>query len=100
MRSEIRIPDALLVNLMPAGLELENQNLNNSLKLNDINIEGELVNHSANMSHQEFRDDRYIAALDLPAKRVQTIYVLSRAVNPGKYVFPAVHVESMYQPQN
>ncbi|TEW55359.1 alpha-2-macroglobulin family protein [Psychromonas sp. RZ22] len=98
VRSEERIPDALIVNLMPAGLELENQNLNNSLKISDIMIDGKNVATSADIEHQEFRDDRYVAAVDLPAKRIQTLYVLSRAVNPGEYVFPAVLAESMYKP--
>lgn len=98
LRSEIRVPDALLVNLIPAGLELENQNLNHSLKLAAIIIEGEHVEVSANIQHQEYRDDRYIAAVDLQAQQIQTLYVLSRAVTPGQYVFPAVRVESMYKP--
>lgn len=98
LRSVERVPDALLVNLMPAGLELENQNLNNSLKLAEIDIEGQSIANAANIAHQEYRDDRYIAAVDLPAQQIQTLYVLSRAVNPGQYVFPAVRVESMYKP--
>ena len=93
-----RVPDALVVNLMPAGLELENQNLNNSLKLADIVIEGENVAITANVEHEEYRDDRYVAAVDLPPQKVQQLYVLSRAVNPGQYVFPAVRIESMYKP--
>lgn len=98
LRSDARVPDALVVNLMPAGVELENQNLLNSLKISDITIKGEKVASSANIAHEEFRDDRYVAAVDLPEQRVQTLYVLSRAVNPGRYVFPAVQVESMYKP--
>ncbi|WP_193755510.1 alpha-2-macroglobulin [Psychromonas sp. psych-6C06] len=98
IRSEERVPDALLVNFMPAGVELENQNLNSSLKLKDIDIEGENIAVTADIDHQEYRDDRYVAALDLPAKKIQTLYVLSRAVNPGEYVFPAARVESMYKP--
>ncbi|MCP5079172.1 MAG: hypothetical protein GY951_14095, partial [Psychromonas sp.] len=98
VRSKKRVPDALLVSLMPAGLELENQNLTNSLKLADITIEGKQVASSANMKHQEFRDDRYVAAVDLPEKKIQTLYLLSRAVNPGQYLFPATRIESMYKP--
>jgi len=98
LRSDVRVPDALVVNLMPAGVELENQNLLNSLKIADITIEGESIAITADVVHEEFRDDRYVAAVDLPEQRVQTLYVLSRAVNPGRYVFPAVQVESMYKP--
>ena len=98
LRSDVRVPDALVVNLMPAGVELENQNLLNSLKIAEITIDGEKIAIAADIAHEEFRDDRYVAAVDLPEQRVQTLYVLSRAVNPGSYVFPAVQVESMYKP--
>ena len=83
---------------MPAGLELENQNLANSLKLTDIKMDGKKLTISQQIEHQEYKDDRYIAALDLPNKATQTLYVLSRAVNPGVYVVPAVRIESMYKP--
>jgi len=96
--SEERVPDALLANLMPAGLELENQNLANSLKLADIKLGGKKLNVSNKIEHQEYRDDRYVAALDLPKRGTQTLYVLSRAVNPGVYTYPAVRIESMYKP--
>lgn len=96
--SDERVPDALLANLMPAGLELENQNLANSLKLADIKLNGKKLNVSDQIEHQEYREDRYIAALDLPSRGTQTLYVLSRAVNPGVYVVPAVRIESMYKP--
>jgi len=96
--SDERVPDALLANLMPAGLELENQNLANSLKLKDISLNGKKLDLSNRIEHQEYRDDRYIAAIDLPSRSAQTLYVLSRAVNPGVYGVPAVRVESMYKP--
>jgi len=96
--SDERVPDALLANLMPAGLELENQNLANSLKLGDIKLGGKKLNVSNRIEHQEYRDDRYVAALDLPKRGTQTLYVLSRAVNPGVYTVPAVRIESMYKP--
>lgn len=98
VRSNKRVPDALLVSLMPAGVELENQNLANSLKLADISVGGQQIATTANLKHQEFRDDRYVAAVDLPEQKVQTLYLLARAVNPGQYVFPAIRIESMYQP--
>ena len=96
--SDERVPDALLTNLMSAGLELENQSLANSLKLADIKLDGKSLSVSDTIEHQEYRDDRYFAALDIPKGKTQTLYVLSRAVNPGFYTFPAVRIESMYKP--
>jgi uncharacterized protein YfaS (alpha-2-macroglobulin family) len=98
LRSDTRLSDALLVNLMPAGLELENQNLNNSLKLADLTIDGEPLSNSLTIQYQEYRDDRYVAAIEIPKQLAQSLYIVSRAVNPGQYVFPAVRVESMYKP--
>ncbi|MEM5536987.1 MG2 domain-containing protein [Neptuniibacter pectenicola] len=96
--SETRVPDGLLVNLIPAGVELENQNLQNALKLDSIQIGGEAVEQQAQIVYQAYKGDRYVAAVDLPAKREQTVYFLSRAVTPGAYVVPPAMVESMYKP--
>lgn len=96
--SEKRVPDGLLVSLLPAGVELENQNLQHALKLKDIRIDGESVSQRASISYQAFKDDRYVAAVDIPEKREQVVYFLSRAVTPGHYLVPPVQAESMYKP--
>ncbi|HRF64123.1 MAG TPA: hypothetical protein PK708_14745, partial [Candidatus Competibacter sp.] len=50
--------------------------------------------------HTEFRDDRFVAALDIDqdGKRKFTLAYLVRAVTPGVYRQPAVYVEDMYKP--
>lgn len=96
--SEKRVPDGLLINLMPAGLELENQNLQNALKLESIMLEGEPLQQRVRLTYQAFKDDRYVAAIDIPAKREQILYFLSRAVTPGEYKVPPAMAESMYKP--
>ena len=66
--SESAVPDALLVEMVPAGFELENPALGNSIKLEELSIEGKPAWQSEwndYLKHQEFRDDRYTAALDL-----------------------------------
>lgn len=100
-----RIPDALVVDLLPAGLELENQNLaqsSASLKDASANIKDALKSmRNARIAHQEFRDDRYVVQLDLgynySAQKVDLLY-LARAVTPGQYLVPPAMVESMYRP--
>ncbi len=94
-----RIPDALLVSLVPAGLELENQNLDSALKLSDIRIDNEPVIQKASVEYQEYRDDRYVAALNLYKNSEQVLFFISRAVNPGEYQAPPAMVESMYTPE-
>ncbi len=54
---------------------------------------------NADIVHQEYRDDRYVAALAVPARQVKHLLYLARAVTPGRYVVPPAQVESMYRPE-
>lgn len=97
------VPDALVVDLLPAGLELENQNLSESsanLSESDSQVQG-LLNQmqQADIQHMEFRDDRFVAALPLNEGQHATLVYLARAVTPGTYTVPVSQVESMYVPQ-
>lgn len=95
-----RMHDALVVDFLPAGFELENQDLSNA----SVNLEnaGEVIKKSlekmqeASIQHQEYRDDRYVAQLDLTNK-TELVY-LARAVTPGRYHIPSATLQSMYQP--
>ncbi|MGG7444513.1 alpha-2-macroglobulin family protein [Kosakonia oryzendophytica] len=97
------VPDALVVDLLPAGLELENQNLaSSSASLQDSGSEvQELLNRmqQADIQHMEFRDDRFVAAVPVSEGQPVTLVYLARAVTPGHYQIPAPQVESMYVPQ-
>ncbi|ELO1556366.1 alpha-2-macroglobulin [Aeromonas hydrophila] len=100
--SESAVPDALLVEMVPAGFELENPALGNSIKLEDLSIEGKPAWQSEwndYLKHQEFRDDRYTAALDLSERSNQQLVYLMRAVTPGRYQVPPTQVEDMYRPE-
>ena len=99
-------PDLLLVDLIPAGLELENQNLGDSVKLKELTIENHTLGYwhdRADIRHQEYRDDRFVTALALgdswgDAGAVRIFY-LARAVTPGNYQIPAPLLEDMYDPE-
>ncbi len=97
-----RVPDALVVDLLPAGLELENQNLAQSAaSLEDASSavqEWQKSMANARIKHQEFRGDRYVAALDVSAHETSHLLYLARAVTPGSYRVPPPQVESMYRP--
>ncbi|MNP08428.1 hypothetical protein D3C76_1004960 [compost metagenome] len=97
-----RVPDALVVDLLPAGLELENQNLAQSAASLD-NASSAVKQwrdsmQNANVVHQEFRDDRYVAALPVDSYGTTHLLYLARAVTPGTYRVPPPQVESMYRP--
>lgn len=100
--SEQTVPDALLVEMLPAGFELENPALGTSIKLEELSIEGKPAWQSEwndYLKHQEFRDDRYTAALDLSEGGIQQLVYLMRAVTPGRYQVPPTKVEDMYRPE-
>ncbi|EKT55719.1 alpha-2-macroglobulin family protein [Providencia sneebia] len=97
------VPDALVVDLLPAGLELENQNLaNSSVNLSDTapNLQ-ELIDdmQQSQIRHMEYRDDRFVAAVEVQEYKPTTLLYLARAVTPGVYTIPAPQVESMYVPE-
>ncbi|MFD3302269.1 alpha-2-macroglobulin family protein [Aquipseudomonas alcaligenes] len=102
VRAEERVPDALVVDLLPAGLELENQNLAQSAaSLDDASSavkEWQKSMQNAAIKHQEFRDDRFVAALDVNGYDTTHLLYLARAVTPGTYRVPPPQVESMYRP--
>ncbi|MDU4126356.1 alpha-2-macroglobulin [Pantoea sp.] len=97
------ISDALVVDLLPAGLELENQNLaDSSASLGDSTDalkESMMDMQQVNLRHIEFRDDRFVAALAVDSYRPATLIYLARAVTPGTYQMPPPQVESMYVPE-
>lgn len=95
------VRDALVVDLLPAGFELENQSLGQSSVLLD-----EVASFSAwqkamakaAIATQSFLDDRYVAAVEVSPWGTTTLLYLVRAVTPGKYLLPPVQVQSMYRP--
>ncbi|MNM37891.1 hypothetical protein D3C81_486360 [compost metagenome] len=102
LKAESRVPDALVVDLLPAGLELENQNLAQSAASLD-NASSAVKEwresmQNASLVHQEYRDDRYVAALKLDGYGTTHLLYLARAVTPGTYRVPPPQVESMYRP--
>ena len=95
------MPDALLVDLLPAGLEIENLNLTPAEQWADITVDGVSLperGSAATLVHEEYRDDRYVAALKLEGGQARLFYLV-RAVTPGTYVVPPPQLEDMYRPQ-
>lgn len=102
LSSSERLPDALVVNLLPAGLELENQNLEHAIALDDFKIDGQPLaelRQQADLKHQQYRDDRYVAALALHPHTVSHLFFLARAVTPGSFQVPPAFAEDMYRPE-
>lgn len=86
----------MVVDYLPAGLEIENPRLEGGENASRLQWVGAI---SESQSAQ-YRDDRFMVALDradqdLPMFRLA--YVV-RAVTPGQYVLPPVTAEDMYRP--
>jgi uncharacterized protein YfaS (alpha-2-macroglobulin family) len=103
----------LLVDRLPAGLEIENPRL---VDAGDVKTLGWLKT-TLKPNHLDFRDDRFVAAFDFfgssnarrghsgdgedgnaePVSSASVAYLV-RAVTPGSFVHPAATVEDMYRP--
>ncbi len=87
----------LVVDLLPAGLEIENPRLGGEVDPEGLGVRLDL----SATQFVERRDDRFVAAIDVPAggSRRFAVAYLARAVTPGSFVQPAAFVEDMYQPR-
>jgi len=89
----------IVIDLLPAGLEIENERLTNTRRTGDLAWLPELTE----ASYVEYRDDRYIAAFDTAEDNSNgggfTFAYILRAVTPGDYRGPAVELEDMYKPE-
>lgn len=95
------INDGLIVDPVPAGLEVENQNLSQGPQAQEFSIEGVNLAQAMNDSrikHREFRDDRFVVAAKIDGSPLQLFYML-RVVTPGKYAVPGTYAEDMYRPE-
>ena len=88
---------ALVVDLLPSGFEIENARLRGRKSTKEMKWLPKL----AKTVHVQPRDDRFVAALNLSAggKRAFTLAYLVRAVTPGTFRLPAAYVEDMYKPR-
>lgn len=88
----------LLVDPVPAGLEIENANLTEGASVAGL----DWLKQEVYPVHTEARDDRYVAAFERSGgndqKLVYTVAYIARAVSPGRYVAPAAVIEDMYRP--
>ncbi len=87
----------LLVDRLPAGLEIENPDLYAGGSIEELKwLQGQIK-----PTHTEYRDDRFVAAFDrngADAAVFGAAYIV-RAVTPGHYALPPATIEDMYRPQ-
>ena len=79
---------------LPAGLEIDNPNLitgGSTQALDWLNLQSEVA-------HSEFRQDRFLTAIDRYDNQPFRLAYIVRAISPGSFHHPAASVEDMYRP--
>jgi len=85
---------ALVVDLLPAGLEIESTSFDESI----LGLPEDMSWKKSGTLFVNGRDDRYVAAVKLTGGDEFRLQYLARAVTPGSYALPAPYVENMYRP--
>lgn len=79
---------------LPAGFEIDNPNLLRSAEIAAL----AWLDTETSVAHAEFRQDRFLAALDRRDDQPFRLAYFVRAVSPGSFHHPAATVEDMYRP--
>jgi uncharacterized protein YfaS (alpha-2-macroglobulin family) len=85
----------LMVNdALPAGFEIDNPNLISGGSLANL----DWLQTETDVTHSEFRQDRFLTAIDRNGPEPFRLAYVVRAVSPGDFHHPAALVEDMYRP--
>ena len=79
---------------LPAGFEIDNPNLMSGGSVANL----EWLDALVDVTHSEFRQDRFLTAVDWSSKNSFRLAYVVRAVSPGTFHHPAASVEDMYRP--
>ena len=79
---------------LPAGFEIDNPNLITAGALTNL----DWLNLESEVAHSEFRQDRFLTAIDRYGNAPFRLAYIVRAVSPGTFHHPAASVEDMYRP--
>jgi hypothetical protein len=95
--TQARYARLLVVDRLPAGLEIDNPNLFDSGSIDALSW----LKRDVEPVHAEYRDDRFVAALDRDTGQSAffNLSYVARAVAPGHYIYPPATAEDMYRPE-
>ncbi len=79
---------------LPAGFEIDNPNLISAGSTATLGWLDALVD----VRHAEFRQDRFLTAVDWSSRNSFRLAYIVRAISPGTFHHPAASVEDMYRP--
>ena len=90
------VENIVISDLLPAGLEIEDDELATRMNVSDRIPKSILLRNRQEFSRTEKRDDRFLVFGTLYGS-AYAIYTV-RATTPGKFAIPALHAEAMYDP--
>jgi uncharacterized protein YfaS (alpha-2-macroglobulin family) len=95
--AQARYARLLIVDRLPAGLEIDNPALVDGGSLEAF----AWLSKDVEAAHTEYRDDRFVAAFDRAEGQSAFLDIayVARAVAPGHYVYPPATAEDMYDPE-
>jgi len=79
---------------LPAGFEIDNPNLMSAGSTSELGW----LDTLDFVQHSEFRQDRFLTAVDWQSDQAFRLAYVVRAVSPGSFHHPAASVEDMYRP--
>ena len=79
---------------LPAGFEIDNPNLMSAGSTSEL----AWLDSLQDVQHSEFRQDRFLTAVDWRSDAPFKLAYVVRAVSPGTFHHPAASVEDMYRP--
>ncbi|MGA0541039.1 alpha-2-macroglobulin family protein [Neotabrizicola sp. VNH66] len=79
---------------LPAGFEIDNPNLISGGSTSQLGW----LDALQDVRHSEFRQDRFLTAVDWTSDQSFRLAYIVRAVSPGTFHHPAASVEDMYRP--
>lgn len=79
---------------LPAGFEIDNPNLIAGGAISAL----DWLDTESDVAHSEFRQDRFLTAIDRYDNATFRLAYIVRAISPGKFHHPAATVEDMYRP--
>ncbi|NUB44873.1 alpha-2-macroglobulin family protein [Fertoebacter nigrum] len=84
----------MLADPLPAGFEIDNPNLIAGGEISAL----DWLDLQTEVAHSEFRQDRFLTAVDRYDNQPFRVAYIVRAVSPGVFHHPAASVEDMYRP--
>lgn len=87
------ITHPVIVDLLPAGFEIENPNISGVNEVSSLEIASSL----SALESAKYKDDRFIAALKQNEGNFSVAYIV-RAVTKGRFKMAPSYIEDMYKP--